>query len=84
MNYQKFVVKVGMDKIAHFALSAFLVLALCLVLPVWISAPVAVAVGFLKEWLDSKTGTYWDWGDIKADCLGVAVATILYLLSTLI
>lgn len=84
MNYQKLVQKIGVDKVAHFALSAFLVLALSLVLPIWVSAPIVLGVGLLKEWLDKKTGTYWDWNDIKADALGIAVSVVLFLLTKLI
>ena len=84
MCYQRVITKIGIDKIAHFFASAFLVLALNLILPWWISALITVILSFLKELLDKKTGTYWDWKDIYADLLGIVISVILCLLSTLI
>ena len=74
----------GTDKIAHFALSAFLCLAICRFLPIWIAVVAAVVVGVGKEIYDSKTGGKFDWKDVIADLLGVISATVIQLLSLVI
>ena len=73
---QKIVAKIGMDKIAHFFGSAFLVLALGRFIHWAISACVVLALGVAKELWD---GTI-DKKDLLADVLGVLLGTVLLLI----
>ena len=83
MNYQKFVVKVGMDKIAHFAVCAFLALAFSCFLPIWASIPLTMVIGVAKELYDKKKTGLFDVKDIIADALGTATGAIVWLLTLL-
>jgi len=78
--YQEVVKKVGTDKVAHFAVSAFLCLAIGRFLPFWASAVITLALGIGKEVYDAKTGGKVDKKDILADALGVLVAVALLLI----
>lgn len=78
MCYQKFIQKVGIDKVAHFAVSAFLTLALGRFVHIAIAAGAVFALGAAKELYDiPKTG--FDMKDLVADFLGIltGVATLL-------
>ena len=70
----------GIDKVAHFALSAFLCLAASRFLPVWAGIAATMALGIGKELYDARTGGRWDWKDLLADALGVMVATIIVII----
>lgn len=77
MNWiQKIVAKIGTDKVAHFAVSAFLTLALGRFVHWAITACVVLALGVAKELLD---GTI-DKRDLLADTLGVALGVVLLLI----
>lgn len=77
MNWiQKIVAKIGMDKIAHFFGSAFLVLALGRFVHWAISAGVVIALGAAKELWDGA----FDKKDLLADVLGVLLGTVLLLI----
>lgn len=78
--YKKVIQKIGIDKVAHFALSAFLCLAAGRFVPVWAAIAIAVVFGIGKELYDSGTGGKWDWKDILADAAGTVTATILLLI----
>ena len=71
--YQKLVQKVGLDKVAHFAVSSFLVLALGHFFHWAISAGVALALGLLKEFVD----TPFDKKDLLADAAGILIGIII-------
>lgn len=80
MSLRELVLKVGMDKIAHFALSAFLCLAAGRFLPVWAALMTTLALGIGKELYDARTGGKWDWKDLLADVAGTITAVILLLI----
>lgn len=63
----------GIDKIAHFAVSAFIAIALGKFIHWAIALVITVAIGFAKELIDSK----FDWKDILADSLGILIATFI-------
>ena len=77
---RRLIQRIGTDKIAHAAVSAFLTLALGRFLPFWAGASIALALGIGKELYDSGTGGKWDWKDILADAAGTVTATILLLI----
>ena len=70
------IAKIGMDKIAHFFASAFIVLALALFVHWGIAAAVAILLGVAKELIDGQI----DWKDLAADALGVCLSVALCLL----
>lgn len=70
---QRIVARIGMDKVAHFAVSAFLTLALGRFIHWAISACVVLALGLVKELLDGSI----DKRDLLADAIGVAIGTII-------
>lgn len=73
---QKIVAKIGIDKVAHFAVSAFLTLALGRFVHWAISAGVVIALGIAKELWDGA----FDKKDLLADVLGVLLGTMLLLI----
>ena len=77
---RSFVQRIGIDKVAHFALSAFLCLAAGLFLPVWAALMTALALGIGKELYDARTGGKWDWKDLLADMAGTITAVFLLLI----
>jgi uncharacterized protein YfiM (DUF2279 family) len=77
MCYKEVIRKVGIDKVAHFALSAFLCLAIARFLPLWVGITATMALGIGKEVYDAKTGGKVDWKDLIADGLGIVLATII-------
>lgn len=74
--YDKIIKAIGLDKILHFFVSAFLTLAFCRLFPVWYAAFLVAALGALKETFDAKI----DWKDLVADGLGIIVSVIIMLL----
>lgn len=74
--YQKLIQKVGIDKIAHFAVSAFLVLATGRFLHWAISVCVGLAFGLAKEMLDKD----FNWKDLLADVIGVVAGVAILLI----
>lgn len=73
---QKIVAKIVVDKIAHFAVSAFLVLATGRFIHWAISVCVGLAFGLAKELLDKD----FNWKDLLADAVGVAVGAAILLI----
>lgn len=71
--FRRFIQRVGIDKIAHFAVSAFIAIALGKFVHWAIALAITVAIGFAKELIDSK----FDWKDILADSLGILIATLI-------
>lgn len=70
------------DRIKHGVVSAFVTgLALAFVQTLawgWlVAAGVGVAVGIGKEIYDIRR-TGFDWGDVKADCVGIGIALLLW------
>lgn len=74
--YQKLIQKVSIDKVAHFAVSAFLVLALGRFIHWAISACVVLALGIVKELLDGSI----DKRDLLSDAIGVCIGGILLII----
>lgn len=67
------------DKIVHFFATAAIMVLLSVVVPVWVAATAAFAVGVGKElydWLGRKTRI--EWGDLAADALAIGVVLLLY------
>lgn len=77
---RRLIQRIGTDKIAHFAVSAFLCLAAGRFLPFWAGASIALALGIGKELYDSRTGGKWDWKDLLADLAGVLAATLIMII----
>lgn len=77
---QKIVTKIGIDKVAHFFGSAFLVLAFGLAVH-WVIAVLCTALlGIAKELLDKSYGGAFDKWDLVADGAGIALSAILLML----
>lgn len=70
---QRIVARIGMDKVAHFAMSAFLTLGLGRFIHWAIASCVVLALGVAKELWD---GTF-DKRDLFADAIGVVIGTII-------
>lgn len=77
---KRVVLKIGLDKIAHFFGCAFLTLAFGHFFNMMIAAAVVLTIGIIKEVIDGV----FDWKDLLADALGIAAATIIQLLSLVI
>lgn len=75
-RYQKLIQKVGIDKVAHFFVSAFIVLATSRFLHWAISVCVGLAFGLAKELLDKD----FNWKDLLADLAGVLAATLIMII----
>ena len=74
--------KIGVDKILHFII-CFGITFFGAFLNIWFAISVTLIIAFYKEFIDShKPGNYWSWGDILADCLGILIAIILWLVLT--
>ena len=66
--------KIGVqsDKVLHFLVCFGITFVLSFINPIF-GACVALIIGLYKEFTDShKVGNIWSWGDIIADCLGIA------------
>ena len=74
--YQKIIAKIGIDKIAHFAVSAFLTLALGRFLPWWVPSAIVTMLGIAKECLDGVI----DRRDLLADACGILLGTLVLLI----
>lgn len=77
---RRIITGIGIDKWAHFFASAFLVLAVSHFWPFWAGIAVAAVLGIAKELYDAKTGGKFEFRDLLADLLGVAIATLIVLL----
>ena len=80
MNYGELIRRIGLDKVAHFAVSAFLCLAFGRFLPFWASALIVTALGVGKELYDAKTGGKVDKTDLIADASGIIIATLILII----
>ena len=70
------------DKVLHFLVS-FIIAFPLMAMNIYLAIGVTLAIGLYKEFIDShKQGNYWSWGDIMADCLGILIAIILWLVLT--
>lgn len=77
MNWmQRIVTLIGMDKVAHFAVSAFLILALGRFIHLVISVCVVLALGIVKELLDGSI----DKRDLLADAIGVLLGVVIMII----
>ena len=77
---RRLIQKIGTDKIAHAAVSAFLTLALGRFVHWVIAAIAALALGIAKEYLDGRTGGSFDKKDLLADLAGVLAATLIMII----
>ena len=73
---QRIAARIGMDKVAHFAVSAFLTLALGRFIHLAISAGLVLALGIVKELLDGGI----DKGDLLADAIGVLLGVVIMII----
>lgn len=73
---RRIIEKIGIDKLLHFFVSAYIVLALALFIHWGIAAAVAILLGVAKELIDGQI----DWKDLAADALGVCLSVALCLL----
>lgn len=66
------------DKTVHFFLSLLLTLAVAALMPVWVAAGVAFAVGVGKEWYDAsvRRGRF-DIADLGVNLLGICAAVVV-------
>ena len=78
--YNRFIQRVGIDKIAHFSVSGLLVFVFGKFLPFWAASILVLVLGIAKEIYDAKMGGKIDFKDLLADLLGVALATIVILI----
>lgn len=76
----RIIARIGIDKIAHFAFSAFLCLAIGRFLNWWIAVIITAALGIIKELIDKLEGGKIDFKDILADAIGVVVGMMLLLI----
>lgn len=68
------------DGLLHITVSALLVIAISVLLPVWLSALIALAIGIGKEIWDKYHGGACNWHDIICDCIGLAIGTLITLI----
>lgn len=67
------------DLIMHFSI-CFLITLNCIT-PFWIAIVLAAFLGIGKELYDKYIKkTFWDWGDIFSDALGICIGIIIRLL----
>lgn len=78
-SLQKFISKVGKDKILHFICAFMITLISGLIFGVFIGLAAGLCASLLKETYDEyrKNGTGWDWKDIIADIIGIVAAMLL-------
>jgi hypothetical protein len=60
------------DKIAHLAVSAVMVMVLHTAIPLPLALIISLLVGLGKEWMDEKP----DWNDVKYNVIGLVIAWI--------
>lgn len=68
------------DGLLHILVSALLVVAISVVLPVWLSLLIALAIGIGKELYDRTHKGACTWHDVICDVIGLAIGTILIVL----
>lgn len=68
------------DGLLHITVSMLLVIAASVLLPVWLSALIALAIGAGKEIWDKYNGGACNWHDVICDCIGVAIGTLITLI----
>lgn len=74
----KIVNKVGTDKVMHVETCALIaVVAKQCSGSVVIGSAVSLGVGLLKELYDVATGEEFDWKDVAADAMGVAIGATM-------
>ena len=77
---KKLIQWVRRDGLLHITVSMLLVIAISVLLPVWLSALIALAIGIGKEILDKYNGGACNWHDIICDCIGLATGTLITLI----
>lgn len=73
---QKAVISIGMDKIAHFFVCAFLTLAIGHFLHWGMAAGITLVIGLAKELIDKNI----DKKDLVADALGVLLGVLILII----
>ena len=72
------------DKVLHFLVS-FVIAFPLMAVNIYLAIGVTLAIGLYKEFTDShKEGSYWSWGDLLADFLGIFLAVISWCIISLI
>ena len=75
--------RIAKDKLLHFAFCAIITVA-CFPFFGWLSVLTGVVAGLAKETIDLLDYGGWSWGDILADMIGVAVASLIICLIKII
>ena len=75
--------RIAKDKILHFAFCLVITLG-CFPFFGWLSVLTGIVAGVAKETLDYFDYGGWSWGDILADLVGVAVASLIICLIKII
>ena len=65
------------DGLLHITVSMLLVIAASVLLPVWLSALIALAIGAGKEIWDKYNGGACNWHDIICDVAGITVGLMI-------
>ena len=68
------------DGLLHITVSMLLVIAASVLLPVWLSALIVLAIGVGKEIWDKYNGGACNWHDIICDIIGLAIGTVIILI----
>ena len=71
------------DGLLHLTVSALLVIAISVLLPVWLSALIALLIGIGKEIWDKYHGGACNWHDVICDVAGIAVGLIIVIITKL-
>ena len=65
------------DGLLHITVSMLLVIAASVLLPVWLSALIALAIGAGKEIWDKYNGGACNWHDIICDVAGITAGLMI-------
>ena len=71
-----------MDKIKHIGVSLLLTIWLLALDRLYIQVVIVVlSLGLAKEYIDWRFGSgKWSWGDIVADCVGILIGVLTYII----
>ncbi len=68
------------DGLLHILVSALLVIAISILLPLWLSLVISFIFGIGKELWDKYHGGVPSWHDVICDVVGLAVGAIIVIL----
>lgn len=69
--------RIGVDRLAHFAVSLAVAVAVTVNIGAVWGVVLTLALGVAKECHDERYRYGWDWKDLAADAVGVAVGVAL-------